>query len=91
MTAVRYRHAGRLAQRKIAGTLFIVDPRHACLHQPHGSGETIWEMVRSGNTIPEMVEALCDDYDVEPARAEKDIRRFLRELRRKKLIEEIPR
>ena len=87
MNSARHKHAARLAQRKIAGTHFVVDPAHTCLHQPQGAGEDIWTWLGDGKTVGQIVERLTQEYDVTADRAERDVQRFLRELRRKKLIE----
>jgi len=84
----RYKHAKRLAQRKIADELFVVDPANRCLHQPQGAGEFLWDALAGGASEPMLVEKLLNAYDVAPDVAQKDVRQFLRELRRKKLIEE---
>ncbi|HRY30434.1 MAG TPA: PqqD family protein [Elusimicrobiota bacterium] len=87
--SVKYRQASHLAQRRIAGELFVVDPRHRCLHQPQGAGDPLWEWLKKGATVEELVQNLLRDYDVPRDTAEKDVRRFLRELKRKKIVEEV--
>lgn len=84
---VKYRHVRRLAQRRIGGELFVVDPAHRCLHQPQGVGESLWDWLADGASVPELVERALGDYDVSRVQAEKDVRKFVRELKRKKLLE----
>lgn len=88
-TSSVFKHAKRLAQRKIAGELFVVDPANRCLHQPRGAGENIWEWLALGASEEVLVEKLLSEYEVTPERARADVRRYVRELRRKKLIEEV--
>lgn len=90
LTGPRYSHARRLAQRKIAGEIFVVDPANKCLHQPQGVAESIWEWLAKGATEGELVQAVLREYDVDPGTAGRDVRRFVRELVRKRLVEEVP-
>jgi hypothetical protein len=87
MSETRYRHARRLAQRRIAGELFVVDPAHRCLHQPQGAGDTFWDWLGDGASVPELVERAAEEFDAPRAQLEKDVRKFVRELLRKKLLE----
>lgn len=66
----------------------MVDPRAKCLHQPQGAGDDLWSWLENGATEEKLVQRLLDEYDVTRGQAERDVRRFLRELKRKKLIEE---
>lgn len=85
---MKYKQRQSLAQRKIAGELFVVDPAHRCLHLPNEPAEFLWDLLKKGITAHALVSALRDEYDVPQEKAEKDVRHFLRELKRKKLIEE---
>lgn len=52
------------------------------------TGCFLWEKLSAGATEDELVAALLDEYDVEKAVAEKDVRAFLDTLYNNDLIEE---
>jgi hypothetical protein len=87
-TDARFKQAPRLAQRRIGEDLFVVDPGTKCLHQPVDAGEFLWEKLSAAASAAELAGLLRDEYEVDEATARKDVRRFLRELLRKKLIVE---
>jgi hypothetical protein len=50
-------------------------------------GARIWNLIREPVTFAQIRESLVGDYDVEPARAESDIREFLTRLAEQGLVE----
>ena len=47
----------------------------------------VWTLIQDGTTVAEVERAISREYDVDPAQAGPDLRRFLRELRSRGLIE----
>lgn len=87
---MRYKQAGHLAQRRFEGETFIVDPKRRTLHQPQGVGEDVWTWLERPMTEDDILERVVERYDITQERARADVRRFLRELRRKSLVEVVP-
>ncbi len=51
-------------------------------------GAAIWRAMDGRRTTNDIIEHLCRSFDVERKRAEKDVLRFLRQLRRRELVDE---
>ena len=74
-----------VVSRIVAGETLIVPIRGrvgdlASIYSFNGTGSLIWQMLESPRTVVELVEAVAQEFDVERARAEKDVKRFVREL-----------
>ena len=53
-------------------------------------GARIWELVREGGTLEEMEATLVEEYEVEPERCRRDLRRLIDELEERELVEVYP-
>ena len=53
-----------------------------------GSGDFLWGKLETGATEEELVAALCDEYEVDVARAAEDVRAFISDLRQAGVLEE---
>ena len=74
-----------VVSRIVAGETLIVPIRGrvgdlASIYSFNGTGSLIWQMLESPSTIGDLVEAVARQFDVEPARAEQDVKRFVREM-----------
>ncbi|PYX28970.1 MAG: hypothetical protein DMG77_13890 [Acidobacteria bacterium] len=74
-----------VVSRIVAGETLIVPIRGrvgdlASIYSFNGTGSLIWQMLESPRTVVELVEAVAQEFDVERARAEKDVKRFVREM-----------
>jgi len=74
-----------VVSRLVAGETLIVPIRGrvgdlASIYSFNGTGSLIWQMLDSPRTIGELVEAVAQQFEVEPARAEQDVKRFVREM-----------
>jgi len=49
-------------------------------------GASIWKLLQTPKTIPEIRDAIMKEYDVEAERCETDLRALLKELADKKLV-----
>lgn len=77
----------KLAYRVIEGEAFIVDAVNETLHNLNETGTRIWQLLEKGKTFDEIVEIICNEFEVSRKEVEKDIKDFLKELEAKKLIE----
>ena len=53
------------------------------------TGSFMWQQIEKGNgalTVPKLVEGLCEQFDVEPEQARKDVNDFLDDLSREGLV-----
>lgn len=81
--------------RVVAGETLIVPVRAkvgdlASIYSFNGTGTLIWKLLESPRTIAELASAVSEDYDVEVAQAERDVREFVEEMRTAGLVE-VPR
>ena len=76
--------------RVIDGDVVLLIPEEATLHALTGCGSRVWELVEGETTILDIVEQICDEYEVEPGRARDEITQFIDKLIAMNLVEAIP-
>lgn len=91
---VRYRRNQQIVSRKIEGELIIVPIRRGVgdlnsLYTLNPVGSVLWDFMSEGHTIAEMVERICDEFEVTAAQARQDIEVFLDSLMEEKLIQSV--
>lgn len=74
------------AFRIIESEAVILTLEDGFLHTLNGVGTFIWEHLDGGNTVEDIIKNLCEEYEVRPAVAKGDVRRFTQDLLRRKLI-----
>ena len=72
--------------RVVAGETLIVPVRAkvgdlASIYSFNGTGTLIWKLLESPHTVDELVTAVNHAYEVDPARAEKDVTDFVNEMK----------
>lgn len=82
----RWRRDARLPYQEIQGQAVVVVPARRELHELDETATLVWGSLAKDRTLPELVEALCGEFEVEPARAEKDLRGLLALLEEKGLV-----
>jgi hypothetical protein len=90
-TDVRFIRNQEVVSRKIEGELIIVPIRSGVgdlnsLYTLNAVGSVLWEFMTEGHTIAEMVQRVCDEFEVTKAQARKDIENFLDSLLEEKLV-----
>jgi hypothetical protein len=83
-----------VVSRQIEGELIIVPIRHGVgdlnsLYTLNPVGSVLWNFMTEGHTVPEMVQRICDEFEVSTAQAQGDIHNFLDSLLEEKLIERV--
>ena len=78
--------------RVVAGEMLVVPVRArvgdlASIYSFNGVGTLIWKLLESPRTVPELVEAVIGEYQVEPAQAEHDVTNFVAEMQSVGLVE----
>jgi hypothetical protein len=91
---VRFIRNREVVSRQIEGELIIVPIRHGVgdlnsLYTLNPVGSVLWNFMLDGHTVPEMVQRICDEFDVTTAQAQGDIRDFLASLLEEKLVQRV--
>ena len=78
--------------RVVAGETLIVPVRArvgdlASIYSFNGTGTLIWKVLASPKTIAQVAAAVAEEYDVEPAQAERDVMNFVSEMKGVGLVE----
>lgn len=78
--------------RVVAGETLIVPIRAkvgdlASIYSFNGTGTLIWKLLASPKTVTELASAVAQEYEVEPAQAERDVMQFVAEMKAVGLVE----
>lgn len=84
---IRYRRDGQLPFQEIQGQAVIVVPARRELHELDETATFLWSTLARDRSVAELVEALCGEFEVDAAVAEKDVREFLALLQEKGLVQ----
>jgi hypothetical protein len=76
--------------RVIDGEAVLLIPEEAELYALKGCGSRVWEILEEESSISEIVQRICDEYEVAPQRAREDITGFVHRLAAVKLVEIVP-
>lgn len=72
--------------RIIESEAVILTPENGFLHTLDGTGTFIWQLLDGKNTVEDIIEKLCEEYDVKPEVAKIDVHRFIQDLLSRSLI-----
>lgn len=80
-----------VVSRKIEGELIIVPIRSGVgdlnsLYTLNPVGSVLWDFMTEGHTVGEMVQRVCDEFEVTKTQAERDIEMFLDSFLEEKLV-----
>jgi Coenzyme PQQ synthesis protein D (PqqD) len=83
-----------VVSRQIAGELIIVPIRSGVgdlnsLYTLNPVGSVLWEFMAERHSVAEMVQRVCDEFEVTVAQAQQDIEAFLDSLVEEKLVQSI--
>jgi len=76
--------------RVIDDEVVVLSPEDVSIHALTGCGDRVWSLILQGTTIPEIIQTICAEYEVETAMATKDITEFIHKLTAMKLVEPVP-
>lgn len=82
----KFKKNENLAWRNIEGQIFIVDPKRNILHELNPVAARVWELIDGKRTLKETGEQICQEFEVTPEEAEKDILELIEELKEKNLV-----
>jgi hypothetical protein len=88
----RYVRNRDVVSRQIEGELVIVPIRRGVgdlnsLYTLNPVGSVLWDFLTEGHTLPEMVQRVCDEFEVTSNQAQSDIQEFLGSLVEEKLVQ----
>jgi Coenzyme PQQ synthesis protein D (PqqD) len=91
---LRYKRNQDVVSRNIEGELVIVPIRSGVgdlnsLYTLNPVGSVLWEFMNEGHTLSEMVQRVCDEFEVSEAQAQPDIETFLDSLMAEQLIQQM--
>ena len=72
--------------QKIEGDTIIVDTRDRLMHQLNDVGSRVWELLTLKQTVKTIINAVTDEYEVDPSAAGDDIIQLLDKMSELKLI-----
>jgi len=83
-----------VVSRNIEGELIIVPIRSGVgdlnsLYTLNPVGSVLWDFMTEGHTVAEMVQRICDEFEVPATQAEQDIEAFLDSLVEEKLVQSV--
>ena len=83
-----------VVSRQIEGELVIVPIRRGVgdlnsLYTLNSVGSILWEFMTEEHTLPEMVNRVCDEFEVSAKQATADIQEFLGSMLEEKLIQPV--
>lgn len=89
---VRFVRNREVVSRQIEGELIIVPIRHGVgdmnsLYTLNQVGTVLWDFMREEHTVPEMMNRVCEEFEVTATQAQDDIRDFLDSLLEEKLVQ----
>lgn len=70
----------------IPGETVVLDPRADRYFSLAGVANRVWELLQSPTTASAIVGTIVDEYEVEAATCERDVRAFLDDLRDRELL-----
>lgn len=87
---MKVRHCEGAVWRVIDGEVVVLSPQDVSIHALTGCGGRVWELILEEATISEIIETICDEYEVETEEATNDITTFIEKLTAMKLVEMVP-
>ena len=70
----------------IPGETVVLDPRADRYFSLEGVAQRVWELLQSSTTANVIVDTIVDEYDVDTATCERDVRAFLDDLHARELL-----
>jgi hypothetical protein len=83
---VRYKRDARLPYQDVRGQAVVVAPARREVHEFDETATFLWSALARERSVADLAEALCEEYEVDRAVAEKDVRAFVELLEEKGLV-----
>jgi hypothetical protein len=76
----------KLLERDLGDEIVVLSPEGRELHSFEGSASFIWGKIDGQRTVDEILAAITEEYQVEPADAQSDLELFIAKLKSLSLI-----
>lgn len=73
-------------QRQLGEETIFLSPAGDEIHSLDAVGTFLWQQFDGTNDLQRVLDRLCEEYDVDPERARRDLIEFVRELVERKLL-----
>ena len=88
ITEVRPQHRSDVKIHDLQGELVILDLDARQVHQLNPTARHIWNQCNGEQSIADIVEQLCESFDVDRVTAEKDVTALVRKLKEAGLLQQ---
>lgn len=85
-TSDRFKHAAHAAWRKVGDETIILDLNSSVYYSLNETGSFVWEQLGNGEALPDVAEALTDEFEISADKAEKDAAELVDSLVKEKLL-----
>ena len=84
------RRSDNVVSRVIDGEVVLLLPEEASLHALTGCGSQVWELMDGETAVSDVIQRICEEFEVELPRASEEITEFVHRLVEMKLAEIVP-
>ena len=85
---VRPQHRSDVKIRDVEGELVVLDLEGKRVHQLNPTARHIWDQCDGQQRIADIIEQLCESFDVDRVTAEKDVTALVRQLKEAGLLQQ---
>jgi len=82
----QYRHADNVSWRRVGDQVLIIQIPTSAYFSLNGVGALVWEKLGAGDDAVRVREAVCREYDAEPAAVERDVAKLIGKLTKAQLL-----
>lgn len=77
-----------IGYRIIDGEMFIVTPFNKTLHNLNETGTFIFQQIEKKKSQDEIIDRICEEFEVEREIAKKDVEDFIEKLKKKQILKD---
>ena len=88
ITEIRPQHRSDVKIRDVEGELVVLDLEAKLVHQLNPTARHIWNQCDGQHSITEIIEQLCQTFDIDRITAEKDVKAIVRQLKEAGLLQQ---
>ena len=87
ITEDRPQHRSDVKIRDVEGELVVLDLEGKRVHQLNPTARHIWNQCNGQQSIADIIEQLCESFDIDRVTAEKDVTALVRQLKEAGLLQ----
>jgi len=77
----------KTASRIIDGEAIVVTPENRMLHSLNKVGTRIWEIIKEEKRIRDIVDLICQEFEVSKDKAREDVLEFIQKLDQRQMVD----